>query len=108
MSISYSAKLGYGFMIHQDELKEMEERDVELYEDFIDNDFTLRLDGYAETSDYFFGLIIYSLSEGEAATVPNVRKLDQSKYNRMMKQIKQYCPNRKHYLPKDYVLFCVD
>ena len=109
MSVSYSAKLGYGFMVHADDLEQMEERSVELYEDFIDNDFTVRLNGYVDyPTDYFFGLTIFSLDEGEAATVPNVRNFDHDKYIQMIEQFKQYCPNHKQYLPKDYILFCVD
>ena len=108
MSVNYSAKLGYGFTVHADELEWMEERGVELYENFIDSEFTVRLNGYVDYPDYFFGLIIFSLDEGEAASVPNVRTYDREKYAKMMKQFKQYCPNRTTYLPKDYVLFCVD
>lgn len=108
MSISRSASLGYGFMVHADELELMKERDVALYDDFVDSDYVVRLNGYADVSSYFFGLVIFSLDEGEAASVPNVRTYDREKYSEMMEQFKRYCPNRTTYLPKDYILFCVD
>ena len=109
MSVFRSAKLGYGFMVHADDLEQMTERGVELYEAFIDSDFTVRLDGYADyPTDYFFGLTIFSLDEGEAASVPNVRNFDREKYTQMMEEFKLYCPNRRPFLPKDYILFCVD
>ena len=108
MSISRSATLGYGFMVHADELEEMRKRDAASYEDFIDSDYVIRLNGYTDVSSYFFGLAIFSLDEGEAASVPNVRTYDHEKYSEMMEQFKRYCPNRTTYLPKDYILFCVD
>ena len=109
MSVSRSVKLGYGFMVHADDLEWMQERGVELYEAFMDSDFTVCLNGYADyPTDYFFGLTIFNLDEGEAASVPNVRNIDKEKYAQMMDEFKLYCPNRKPYLPKDYVLFCVD
>ncbi len=108
MSVDRSASLGYGFIVHADELELMKERDAALYNDFVDSDYAVRLDGYASSSSYFFGLVIFSLDEGEAASVPNVRTYNHEKYFEMMEQFKRYCPNRTIYLPKDYILFCVD
>ena len=108
MSVNRSAKLGYGFMVHDDELEWMEERGMALYDSFVESDYAVRLDGYANPSPYFFGLTIFSLDEGEAAAIPNVRSYDRQKYAEMVKQFKQFCPNRTTYLPKDYILFCID
>ena len=109
MSISRSAKLGYGFMVHADDFEQMTERGVELYEAFMDSDFTVCLNGYANyPTDYFFGFIIFSLDEGEVASIPNEHNFDKEQYAQMMDEFKLYCSHRKSFIPKDYVLFCVD
>ena len=109
MSVSRSAKLGYGFMVSSDDLEQMTERGVELYEAFMDSDFTVCLNGYTGYPiNYFFGLITLSLDEGEAASIPNEHNFDEEQYTQMIDEFKLYCPHRKSFIPKDYVLFCVD
>jgi hypothetical protein len=105
MSIAYSARVGYGFLVDLDEQHQMTD---EVFEEFVDSDFAVRIDGYADTSKYFFGLTKFSLDPGEAVSIPTKREYDPVKFSNMLNEFKYFCPNRDNYVPKDYVIFSVD
>ena len=105
MSVNYSATLGYGFLIDSNECVNMPD---EKYEAFVESEYYLCIDAYCDNPTIFFGLTIFNLDPGEAANVPNIRKYDHKKFTEMMDEFKLYFPNRSDYLPRDYIMSCID
>ena len=110
MSVNYSTRLGYGFIVHKDKLDALYQKGgEELLSEFQENDYALAVDGWRpDTSDYFFGLVKYSLDPGEVASVPNVRNIPHEKFREMMDEYKHFFPDEKCYVPHDFILSCID
>lgn len=104
MSVGYSAKLGYGFLIDSNECCSMPD---EKYEQLVDSEFFTTVDSYCDNPLIFFGLIMFNLDPGEAASIPVVRQYDHDKFSQMMDEYKDLFPNRKGF-PRDYLLACVN
>ena len=71
MSVDYTAIYGYGFMITADEVADIPE---DLRDEFFDSDYTIRVDSYADESNYFFGLKLTQASPGFMFELPVVDK----------------------------------
>ena len=100
MSVDYTAIYGYGFMITADEVADIPE---DLRDEFFDSDYTIRVDSYADESNYFFGLKLTQASPGYIYELPVVDKYAHETFMDMMHEFKRFFPNRnpqeiKHYL----------
>ena len=100
MSVDYTAIYGYGYMITADEAANIPE---DIFDEFIDSDYTLCVDNYADESNYFFGLKLTQASPGYIYELPVVDKYAHETFMDMMHEFKRFFPNRnpqeiKHYL----------
>lgn len=100
MSVDYTAIYGYGFMITADEAANIPE---DMFDEFIDSDYTLCVDNYADESNYFFGLKLTQASPGYIFELPVVDKYSHQDCCNMMAEFKRFFPHRspreiKHYL----------
>lgn len=100
MSVDYTAIYGYGYLITADEAADIPE---DMFDDFIDSDYTLCVDNYADESNYFFGLKLTQVSPGYIYELPVVDNYGHQDFCNMMAEFKRFFPNRspreiKHYL----------
>ena len=100
MSVDYIAIYGYGFMITADEVADISE---DMIDDFIDSDYTIRVDDYAEESNYFFGLKLTQASPGFMFELPVVDRYAHETFIDMMHEFKRFFPHKdtlqlRHYL----------
>lgn len=98
MSVDYTAIYGYGFMITADEVADIPE---DMFDDFIDSDYTLCVNNYE--SNYFFGLSLCEASPGYIFELPVVDKYAHETFIDMMHEFKRFFPNKdalqlRHYL----------
>lgn len=105
MSVSYSTRFGYGFVISYNEYKDLDKDKMILFQE---SDYALRLDGWSYTSDYFFGIEIKSVEPGQYLMIPPVTPYVHDEFMDALKEFKDIFPNRKDYIPHNYVLSCVD
>ena len=101
MSVEFSTSLGYGFIVHDNEVENLP---FNKHDDFIDNDYTIRLNCWSDTSDYFFGLTSFYVEPGAAVCVPTKRTYPHDEVMNMISEFKTYFPEKEFYIPKDYIL----
>lgn len=108
MSVKYTTRLGYGFILTKTEYGWLSD---EKFEEFIDHDLTHILDGYDPDSDapYFFGLSVISLDPGQYCSIPNDRHFlyTHQEIIEMLQEFKKFFPDLKDH-PRDYVISCID
>lgn len=100
MSVDYTAIYGYGYMITADEAANIPE---DIFDEFIDSDYTLCVDNYTDESNYFFGLKLKQASPGYIYELPVVDEYNHQEFCSMIDEFKHFFPNRspreiKHYL----------
>ena len=107
MSVDYSAKYGFGFIITEEDLHNLgpEKRDK-----MIDSEFFHCIDDYSERkkdTPYFFGIIIKSADPGEYCLVPTFDVFKPGELNRMSSEFRTYGDlfYKYHNGPRHY-MFC--
>jgi hypothetical protein len=100
MSVDYTAIYGYGFMITADEAANIPE---DMFDEFIDSDYTICVDNYADESNYFFGLKLTQASPGYIYELPVVDNYAHETFMAMMHEFKRFFPHKdalqlRHYL----------
>ena len=105
MSVYYSARLGYGFVVEQNELQWMEDHNI--IDDFFDSSYVCVIDGYSSVPKYFFGITRFALDPGEIASVPINYRHNEHLFD-MIDEFRRCCPNRQNYIPKDYIFCSID
>ena len=106
MSVCYSSRMGYGFIVKHQEYRELPK---EKLEQFQESDYTFAIDGWdPDNSIYFFGLMMKAADPGEYFMISSITSYDHDKFMEMMDEYKSYFPNQKSYIPHNYVLSCVD
>ena len=103
MSVSYSSRMGYGFIIERYELPK------EKFKQFQESNYAFAIDGWdPDNSTYFFGFITDAADPGEYFIIPPVTSYDHDKFIKMMNEYKSYFPNQESYMPHNYVFSCID
>lgn len=106
MSVHYSSRLGYGFIVQRQEYREFPE---EKFKRFQESDYAFAIDGWdPDNSTYFFGLIIWHADPSEYFMVRPVTPYPHGELMKMIDEYKSFFPNQKSYMPHNYVLSCVD
>lgn len=100
MSVDYRAIYGYGFCVSDDMIIEMDE---DKYDEFLNSEFTYRVDSWRDGSEYFFGLNLCSAEPGYIFALPIVDNYAHEDFVLMMKEFKKFFPDQdtmrvKHYL----------
>ena len=108
MSVRYCTRFGYGFVVDCYEIDELRDADRERYSDFLDNDYTILIDGW-DTGDSacFFGIIEKTLEPGQFYEIPQKRNYKSEDVVDMMVEFKKYFPTKAG-APQDYILSCID
>ena len=108
MSVRYCTRLGYGFVVDDYELNELREANREQYDDFLDNDYTIPIDGWGTgDSIYFFGIVEKTLEPGRFYEIPQKRNYKPEDVVDMIVEFKKYFPTKAG-APQDYILSCID
>jgi len=103
MSVSYSSRMGYGFIVERHELPK------EKIKQFQGSNYAFAIDGWdPDNSTYFFGFITDTADPGEYFIIPPVTSYDHDKFMKMMDEYKSYFPNQEFYMPHNYVFSCID
>lgn len=103
MSVCYSSRMGYGFIVKCHELP------TEKLEQFQESDYAFAIDAWdPDNSVYFFGLMMNAAEPGEYFMIPPVTSYNHEKFIEMMDEYKSFFPNQKSYMPHSYVLSCID
>ena len=105
MSVRYSTRIGYGYIIHADEITS-EEFENKLNNEY--DEYALPIDSYAGRPNYFFGLLYVKVPHGEGYRIPIHQIFDRDKLCDMIEKYKDLCPNKDNYICHDYILSCVD
>ena len=106
MSVHYSSRLGYGFIVQRQEYRELPE---EKFHEFQRSDYAFAIDGWdPDNSTYFFGLIIWHADPGEYFRVQPVTLYSHEDLMKMIDEYKSFFPGKEPYMPHNYVLSCVD
>ena len=106
MSVECEAKLIYGFMVDSYAAEELYNRDKDLYNEFISDDYTYCMDHYVDNpleNLYAFGLTEGWAEPGEMFKIPVIRGYNSKHFLDMMDLYKKYFPNQKDYVPHDYM-----
>lgn len=107
MSVDYNAKYGYGFIITEEDLYNL---DPEQRNTMIDSEFFHGIDDYSERdkdTSYFFGIIIKSLNPGDFCLIPSFDVFKPGELNRMTSEFRTYDDlfYKYHNGPRHY-MFC--
>ena len=106
MSVHYSSRLGYGFIVQRQEYREFPE---EKFNQFQESDYAFAIDGWdPDNSTYFFGLMIWHADPSEYFMVPPVTPYSHEDLMKMIDEYKSFFPDKDSYMPHNYVLSCVD
>ena len=106
MSVSYSSRLGYGFIVKRQEYRELPK---EKLEQFQESDYAFAIDGWdPDNSTYFFGLMIWRADPSGYFRVPPVTPYSHEDLMKMIDEYKSFFPGKEPYMPHNYVLSCVD
>ena len=110
MSVRYSTRIGYGFYIPYEEIREVFGEDENLYNEFQENDYAMAIDAYnPDTSDYFFGIEYITLDPGDICNIPVYHNfLTSGVVSDMIDEFKKFFPNHKDMMCHDWVLSCID
>lgn len=96
MSVDYKAIYGYGFIVTDSDLQALT---AEEYDNFIDSDYHICVDGYANKDSYhFFGLILNEIVPGEVEVIPAVDHYDHEDFIKMNSCFRRFFPEHKFYL----------
>ena len=106
MSVSYSSRLGYGYIVERHEYCNLSD---ELRHKFQESEYAFAIDGWnTDGSTYFFGLIINTADPSDYFMIPAVISYDHEQFIKMMDEFKALFPERESYMPRQYVLSCID
>lgn len=100
MSVDYRAIYGYGYHITADMCAEMDE---EKFEEFIDHDMTHIICGWADNSDYFFGIVVRSADDYAPIEVIPFTEYEHDDFIRMVDTFHRFFPEVVA-APKHYVI----
>ena len=99
MSIEYKAIYGMGYHISGDMITNM---DTDLFEEFVEDDFTYVIDDWRGGDDYFFGIEITRAYEGEIDEVP-FHEYTHEDFRAMVEAYHHYFPE-VHQVPRHYLI----
>ena len=103
---TYNTRYGYGFIIPHEDYCYFDEDKINQLQN---SDFTFIIDSwYPDISTYFFGIILGYADPGEYIMIPSVPLYDHNKFTKMMQEFKTFFPGREFYVPRHYILSCVD
>lgn len=98
MSVEYKAIYGYGYHITDDMAANM---DTDLYEEFVESDFTRVIDGWGGGNGYFFGITVTIANEGECNLIP-IKEYEHDEFRKMLDEHHKFFPKipaiPRHYL----------
>ena len=105
MSVDYKAIYGYGFMVTDTDLQTLS---AENYDEFIDSEYHMRVDGYTRKDGYhFFGLILNEVEPGEFDVLPAVDNYSHEDFIKMNSFFRKVFPKDKFYL-RHYLIHQID
>ena len=87
MSVEYRALCGLGYYITPEMCSQL---DDETYEDFVDNQYTILIDGWSDSSAYFFGIILQDADDGECKNIVNNIDDKRDEYVKMINDYHKY------------------
>ena len=106
MSVRYSTRLGYGYVVNQDMLRDL---DKDKFYEFLEDDWTLAANNYdEENTSYFFGILQGYLQPGYIMRAPTRRNYTHQELSDMIDKFHYYFPNQNDYLCRDYIISCID
>ena len=106
MSVQYSSRLGYGFIVQRQEYRDFPK---EKFNQFQESDYAFAIDGWdPDNSTYFFGLMIWRADPSGYFMVPPVTPYPHEELIKMIDEYKSFFPGKEPYMPHNYVLSCVD
>ena len=104
MSVIYSTRIGYGYIIPFEEYKKLSNM-----EDFCENDFAIPIDSWdPEFTDYFFGILTNYIKHGTGINFADVGVPSSKMIQEMRNTFIKFFPNRELEIPKYQILSCVD
>lgn len=107
MSVKYCSRLGYGFIVDSYDLEELRDRENDLCDDFLNNDYTFVLDGWNNNDVCFFGIIEKMIKPGCFYEIPEKKNYKSDEVVEMIVEFKKYFPTKAG-APQNYILSCID
>lgn len=104
MSVRYTTRIGYGFVISREEFKDH----GEVWPELEDSEFYFPIDSWENFPNIFFGFVVKEVAIGEAIGFNNTFYYEADKFQEMVEQYQKICPNKDNYNPKLYILSCID
>lgn len=102
MSVDYRAIYGYGFLVSADDVAKIPDEKID---DFMDNPFCLCVDNYVNSNfEYFFGLKLCSAEPGYAFALPAVDNYSHNDFIQMIREFKEYFPDKDAFTIKHYLI----
>ena len=95
MSVDYRAIYGYGFIVTDADLQNLQ---VDDYEAFIDSDYHIRVDDYNDDGYHFFGLVLSKAEPGEVNILPAVDNYEHEDFIKMNSSFRKIFPVQKFHL----------
>ena len=107
MAIKYCSRLGYGFILDFYDIEELRERENDLCDDFLNNDYMFIIDSWSNDTLYFFGIIEKTIEPGCFYEIPAKKTYKSKEIIDMITKFKEYFPTKSD-IPHDYLLSCID
>ena len=101
MSVDCRAIYGYGFLVSANDVAKIPNEKID---DFMDSPFCLCIDTYIRDCDYFFGLKLCSAEPGYAFALPATDNYAHSDLIKMMREFKEYFPDKDAFTIKHYLI----
>lgn len=95
MSVDYRAIYGYGFVVTDTELQNLQVND---YEAFIDSDYHITVNDYNNDGYHFFGLVLSETEPGEVNILPAVDNYEHEDFIKMNSSFRRIFPVQKFHL----------
>lgn len=100
MSVDYKAIYGYGYHITNDMYQALEPKK---FDEFIDHDMTHIVCGWSGNSDYFFGIVVKTATEGNPIEVIPFFEYEHEECMKMFNDFHYFFPEVVT-APKHYVI----
>ena len=111
MKKNYYTRIGHGFCVTQHSLKRLKSENIELFEEFMESDYSFPLDmWHTDTCDYFFGILIDTIMPGNMHQSSSLLLCDNNQYNEMINEFQKYFTDwyDDNYIPHNFVMSCID
>ena len=111
MEKKYFTGVGHGFNVTKYSLEKLKSEHPELYEQFIESDYSFPMDIYhPNNTEYFFGIFIDKIYPGYIHQFSPLMLCDSKVYKGMMDEFRMYFPNwcDDNYIPRPFVMSCIE